>query len=110
MESIDGHEIDNYLRQHPENINEIFFQVIEGFTHLENRSILHRDIRPQNILVDTKGTVKIIDFGFGKQIQAEEDFGKSISLNWWCEIPLDFKDKIYDFKTKFTLLENYLNK
>jgi len=45
--------------------------------------------------------VKIIDFGFGKQILNVEDFDRSFSdLNWWCNIPNDFRHKIYDFKTE----------
>ena len=36
--------------------------------HLEEKNILHRDIRPNNILVSNAGLVKVIDFGFGKTI------------------------------------------
>ena len=100
MEFIQGADIEDYLAKHPENINEIFVQVIEGFTHLEKYKILHRDIRPQNIMVTDSGIVKIIDFGFGKQIFSKEDFGKSITLNWWCELPSEFKQAVYDYKTE----------
>lgn len=100
MEYVEGDDITTYLAKYPENINDIFLQVIEGFSYLEKSNILHRDIRPQNIMVTNDGLVKIIDFGFGKQISNNEDFDKSISLNWWCETPLDFNLKIYDFKTE----------
>ncbi|MGV0982277.1 MAG: protein kinase family protein [Polynucleobacter sp.] len=100
MEYVIGSEIDDYLKLNPENINEIFRQVIEGFFHLEYNKILHRDIRPMNIMVNQLGIVKIIDFGFGKQTIVQDDFDKSISLNWWCEPPKDFDDSIYDFRTE----------
>ena len=100
MEYVQGCDIEDYLSSHPEDINEIFAQVIEGFTHLEKCKILHRDIRPQNVMVGVDGVVKIIDFGFGKQTFNPQDFGKSISLNWWCEPPPEFKDSIYDYKTE----------
>jgi serine/threonine-protein kinase len=101
MEHVVGYELDNYLAKHPENINEVFLQVVEGFAYLEKSNILHRDIRPQNILVSNSVNVKIIDFGFGKQIHEDIGFDKSISLNWWCEqLPLEFKNKIYNFKTE----------
>jgi eukaryotic-like serine/threonine-protein kinase len=101
MEFIEGEEIDVYLQRYPENINNIFEQVIEGFVYLEENKILHRDIRPSNIMVDKNHNVKVIDFGFGKQIEFIEDNKKSISLNWWGgEIPQDFEDNIYDIQTE----------
>lgn len=100
MEYVVGTDIDDYLVQHPEAVNEIFRQTVDGFFHLEERRILHRDIRPLNLMVGSTGTVKIIDFGFGKQTTGEEDFDKSISLNWWCEPPMEFEDGIYDFSTE----------
>jgi serine/threonine-protein kinase len=100
MEYVVGSDIDDYLEKHPENVNEIFRQTIEGFFHLEEQKILHRDIRPLNLMVCNSGIVKIIDFGFGKRMASETDFDKSISLNWWCEPPLEFEDDVYDFSTE----------
>lgn len=51
-------------------------------------------------MVNNEEIVKIIDFGFGKKIQYEQDFDKSISLNWWCDTPDDFLNKKYDFQTE----------
>ncbi|MGA1980605.1 MAG: serine/threonine-protein kinase [Sedimentisphaerales bacterium] len=100
MEYIKGYDIEEYLGQHPENINEVFLQTIQGFSYLESNNILHRDIRPQNLMVTEDGVVKIIDFGFGKQIFGTKDFDKSISLNWWCEPPSEFAIEVYDFTTE----------
>jgi len=100
MEYIDGDNIEKYLKKHPQDINEIFVQVIDGFKHLESNNILHRDIRPLNIMVGEDGVVKIIDFGFGKKAVFESDFEKSIDLNWWCPLPDEFENQIYDFKTE----------
>jgi len=100
MELVVGRDIEEYLILNPEKANQIFIQIIEGFQHLEKNEILHRDIRPQNILVSEEGVVKIIDFGFGKRIAASEDFDKSISLNWWCEPPMDFTTQTYNYTTE----------
>ena len=101
MEYIDGVNIGVFLKAHPEMINDIFEQAIEGFAYLENKKILHRDIRTNNILIDKNGFLKIIDFGFGKQTFSVEDFDRSFSsLNWWCNLPNDFQYQIYDFKTE----------
>lgn len=101
MEHIDGVAIDVYIENYPENINNIFEQTIKGFIYLEDNNILHRDIRPTNILVDKNHNVKIIDFGFGKEIRFTEDNNKSITINWLGDKkPDDFKQKIYDKKTE----------
>jgi len=110
MEYIKGTDIEDYLGKHPEDINEIFVQIIEGFAHLEKNNILHRDIRPLNILVNNEGLVKIIDFGFGKKVFAQKDFGKSISLNWWCEPPLEFSEQVYDYTTEVYFVGKLLEK
>lgn len=100
MEFVEGRDIHDYLSKSPENAASIFRQAIDGFYYLETKGILHRDIRPANLLVAADGQLKIIDFGFGKQIADSDDFGNSVSLNWWCEPPDEFRHKIYDFKTE----------
>lgn len=100
MEHIEGSDIESYLTDNPQNINDIFHQCVSGFLHLERCKVLHRDIRPMNILVSNDGELKVIDFGFGKHANTESDFDKSISLNWWCEKPIDFNLKKYDYGTE----------
>lgn len=100
MEYVCGSDIEEFLSKRPEDINEVFIQVVDGFAHLEKNKILHRDIRPQNVMVSDEGAVKIIDFGFGKQTFNSDDYGKSITLNWWCDPPPEFKEAKYDYRTE----------
>ncbi len=100
MEFIQGAEIDKFLAEHPEQINEVFQQSIDGFSYLQASGILHRDIRPGNLMVRNDGIVKIIDLGFGKEVSHSEDFDKSVTLNWWCEVPNEFAAGRYDFCTE----------
>lgn len=100
MDYIRGDTISNFIAANPDRINEIFIQVINGFRYLAENEILHRDIRPENILVSDTGIVKIIDFGFGKQVFFHEDFDKSISLNWRYPVPAEFSNKIYNETTE----------
>ena len=100
MEFIDGKNIYDFLKSSPEQIDYVFEQVIDSFLYLENHQILHRDIRRENILISSDGQVKVIDFGFGKKIVVEGDKKKSISLNWWCDIPNDFLSGQYDHQTE----------
>lgn len=100
MEYVDGLDIDDHLARNPEHTNDMFLQAVAGFAYLERTGILHRDIRPGNLMVRDDGVLKIIDLGFGKKIEHSVDFDKSISLNWWCEPPLEFQTARYDFKTE----------
>jgi len=100
MEYIEGQNIDDHIKTNPELVNDIFKQTINGFKYLEDNGILHRDVRPENILVSKEGIVKIIDFGFGKKIEFQTEKRKSISLNWRYPKPLEFTDSIYDHTTE----------
>lgn len=66
---------------------------------MEENKILHRDIRPDNILVTEECITKIIDFGFGKSIDFDK-IDNSISLNWRYPKPDEFNQKIYDTKSE----------
>lgn len=100
MEYIEGQSIDKYIREKPAELENIFAQVVSGFVYLNQEKFLHRDIRQSNILVTNDGIVKIIDFGFGKQVNKKEDFDKSISLNLWCDKPKEYLDGEYTFRTE----------
>jgi serine/threonine-protein kinase len=100
MEYIEGEAISDFISRNPEKINSVFEQTIAGFKYLEDHNILHRDIRDTNILVTKEGIVKIIDFGFGKKLILSNDTDKSISLNWWCDVPDEFSQKKYGKETE----------
>lgn len=100
MEYVDGKEIDDFTAEFPDKLNDLFLQAIDGFNYLERSGVLHRDIRPGNLLVSGDGQLKIIDLGFGKRVNTSLDFGKSITLNWWCATPDEFRDRKYDFATE----------
>jgi len=100
MEYVQGVVISEYVKRTSSSLSDLFTQAISGFAHLQERGILHRDIRPDNLMVTDAGKLKIIDLGFGKQIDTTEDFDKSVSLNWWGESPEEFANKKYDFATE----------
>ena len=110
MEYIKGDSILNYLKKHPEQVNSIFEQVIDAFAYLENNKVLHRDIRPNNIMVTEDGCVKVIDFGFSKNLDSTEMYSKSISLNWWCTTPNEFDNNIYNFQTEIYFIGKLFEK
>jgi tRNA A-37 threonylcarbamoyl transferase component Bud32 len=100
MEYVDGKDIEDFTAEFPDRLNDLFTQAIDGFSYLERSGVLHRDIRVGNLLVSNEGILKIIDLGFGKQVNTSLDFDKSVTLNWWCATPDEFRFKRYDFTTE----------
>ena len=76
IELCTGGDLLNYVRRRrklKENIAKfIFKQLIEGLQHCHSRGILHRDIKLDNILLNSKGNIKIADFGVSRIIKPGE--------------------------------------
>ena len=69
-EYVDGQTLSQWMVDNPkpaiEKVRKIFEQIAKGVQALHRQEMIHQDLRPNNILIDTAGTVKIIDFGSTK--------------------------------------------
>ena len=67
MEYIEGQSLAQWMTDHPkpdvEAVRQIVEQIGKGLRAFHRMEMLHQDLRPENILIDQNGTVKIIDFG-----------------------------------------------
>ncbi|MBQ3176710.1 MAG: protein kinase [Clostridia bacterium] len=75
MEFVDGITLKNYMR-HREvlNLREIISyttQILRALDHAHKKGIIHRDIKPQNIMLLKNGAIKVMDFGIAKLPNAE---------------------------------------
>ena len=67
MEFIDGQTLTQWMIDNPkpdlETVRGIVEQIAKGLGAFHRMEMLHQDVRPENIMIDKTGTVKIIDFG-----------------------------------------------
>lgn len=116
MEYVEGKNIDEYFKEEDtDKINSIFVQLINAFAYLEKNNILHRDVRSENVLIDDSGTVKLIDFGFGKNVNEVGNEENSIYLNWpVSQKPEELYSGVYNSQTEIFfvgyLIKNLLAK
>ena len=73
MEYVDGKPLDQAVAGQPfEAILALFLQVCDALGYAHRQLVLHRDIKPNNILVDRDGQAKLLDFGVAKLLQSAE--------------------------------------
>ena len=71
MEFVDGRPIHEWCDEHKLNVSqriELFRQVCDAVRYAHQRLVVHRDLKPGNILVTADGTVKLLDFGIAKVV------------------------------------------
>src|SRR5699024_2796384 len=72
MECIEGPTLPEYNQQHRplyiQTVINFTEQIIVGIKHANDTKIVHRDIKPQNILISSDQTLKILDFGIAKAL------------------------------------------
>ncbi len=73
MEYVDGVPLTEYCRERDCKVDErliLFRAVCEAVDYAHKHGVIHRDLKPSNILVSADGSVRLVDFGIAKQIDA----------------------------------------
>jgi len=71
MQYVDGETLDCRILREPLNLREsvsLAVQVAGALAEAHSHGIVHRDIKPQNIMINTRGQVKVLDFGLAKVV------------------------------------------
>jgi len=70
MEYLDGRSLDSIVREEapltPERAIEITEQVLRAARFAHRRGVVHRDLKPHNVIIDDEGRVKVTDFGIAR--------------------------------------------
>lgn len=104
LEPVLGGELFTLLRKHrlfSESAARFYAgSVVLAFEYLHSKNTVYRDLKPENLLLDSEGYVKVADFGFAKKIESKtwtlcgtpeylcpeivsgEGHGKGV--DWWC--------------------------
>lgn len=74
MEYVEGDTLKQYIHKHsPIPVETVLFimkQITSAISHAHQNHIIHRDIKPHNILIDKHGNVKVTDFGIAMALSA----------------------------------------
>lgn len=61
----------------PEHIKNLTYQMLAGLHHIHANFILHRDLKPDNLMLASDGTLKFIDFGMARSFGQEMRFSQN---------------------------------
>jgi len=84
MEYVRGEDLKSMIRMmgrlSPGQTVSIAKQVCEGLNEAHRLGVVHRDLKPQNIMIDRNGDIKIMDFGIARSLQAKGMTGEGVMI------------------------------
>ena len=84
MEYVEGEDLKCFIRRAgqltPTKSLNIAIQVCEGLGEAHRLGVVHRDLKPQNIMIDKEGNVRIMDFGIARFHEAEGVTGSGVMI------------------------------
>ncbi|KAF1780951.1 Protein kinase-like domain [Phytophthora cactorum] len=77
----------------------IAMQILTGLAHLKRVRHVHRDIKPQNILVQQDGAVKLTDFGLARELSSSTSMAQTFVGTFKYMAPERVQNEPYDYKS-----------
>lgn len=81
----------------PQLIKNLTYQLCKAVKYLHDQDIIHRDVKPENLLIDNKMNLKLCDFGFARKIAAnkKENLTDYVATRWYRSPELLITGGIY---------------
>ncbi|ETI56754.1 NEK protein kinase [Phytophthora nicotianae P10297] len=107
MEYASGGDLEAFLRWQQESVGRlsesaimrIFIQIVLALQYLHEHRVMHRDLKPKNILLDGDGIVKLTDFGVSKLLTSSLDFAQTMTGTPHYMAPELLEGGAYDYKS-----------
>jgi len=84
MEFVPGEDLKSFIRRaaplSTARTLSIAKQVCEGLTEAHQLGVVHRDLKPQNIMIDKQGNVRSMDFGIARSVQSKRITGEGVMI------------------------------
>ncbi len=93
MEYVEGQPIDVYCRERSLSVEgrlDLLVQVMAAVAHAHARLVVHRDLKPGNILVTTDGQVRLLDFGIAKLLAGDRTRATALTEYAGRALTLDY--------------------
>ena len=82
MEYVEGVPLDRYCREHKLSTRqrlELFLEICDAVQTAHRHLVVHRDLKPGNVLVSSQGRPKLLDFGIAKLLQSDSDGAATVT-------------------------------
>ncbi|XP_049266927.1 cyclin-dependent kinase-like 4 [Rhipicephalus sanguineus] len=82
------HTVLDFLDKHPKGVPDaltkrMIFQTLQAINFCHSHNCIHRDVKPENILLTKDGIVKLCDFGFARTLSPGENYTDYVATRWY---------------------------